>query len=383
MLSPVRRLGRPPAYSEYQKLRMFLSAVERHPWADEYLLRRVSGLYAGEFDRTQQQAVQDGLVEAAEIPQHGHRSRRRWGLTPRGAYFIGQMPTQNRDLHDALLRAVLLDPARQLMAEWYAAGIVVWSLSPVTLPAAWLRPEERFYAQHKTEVRDAALRSVRLSGLACIKLGEGSYLNLAILVDPGHIKFDWFVHQFRAMFAWRQTRPLRSWPRSAPVLMVIAADEYRRNQLRRLWRELTPPGEHPNRFRITTRRDLAAGPERIWLDGTGHKLQKWHRLISANEPSVMPMRGRYWSAIPCPEAEAVPDLGLPIEHGKRRPGLIRGSARRQGTAARLVRELLSLSAAERYLLEQIGRCPLITGADLAVILARRPGRIKDELVELE
>jgi hypothetical protein len=347
------------------RLKMFLHAVADHPWAGPGLIQSYSGLREREFASVAQPlALERGLVERVAIPAEG-RAPRRFGLTPAGAAELGlKREASGSFLRDALLRALNLDVARLLLTEWIAEVEMIWSLSPYVIPATYLRQSKGGTMKKMDAYADAAYRSLRLDGLACIKFGPREFLNIAILVDPGDLKVDWLFHQFRSVSAWKR-RPEFKWHlRTFPVVVVIAANDLRRGQLIGLWREAMPAGS----LRMTTRLMLMRPRrERSWWNERGQLTALWGGVSPFESPCLKPRNEHWWGEIAPSEAEADP-AHSPLVMKRKSAGVIQASARSNAGSARVIRDHLAVSARGREILDRVGQYPLISIGELAIVL---------------
>jgi hypothetical protein len=345
------------------RLKMFLHAVADHPWAGPGLIQSYSGLREREFASVAQPlALERGLVERVALPAEG-RAPRRFGLTPTGAAKLG-LNFLGSFLRDALLRALNLDVARFLLTEWIAEVEMIWSLSPYTIPATCLRQGKGGTVKKMDAYADAAYRSLRLDGVACIKFGPHEFLNAVILVDPGNLKVDWLFHQFRSISAW-QRRPEFKWHiRTFPVVVVIAANDLRRGQLIGLWREAV----HAGPLRMTTRAMLGRPHrERSWWNERGQLTALWGGVVPFESPCLKPQDEHWWGEIAPSEAEADP-AHAPLVLKRKSAGVIQAAARSDTGSARLLCDHLAVSARGREILDRVGQYPLITIGELAVVL---------------
>jgi hypothetical protein len=380
-------------------LRLFLGAVGDHPWATMGLILSYSGLLDWEVEkRYQGLALERGLIERAEIPAI-QRAPRRFGLTSAGAALIGRTWSRAQ-MWDALLRAVSLDAARLLLTEWVGqTRSMVWSLSPFTVPAVEVAPPSnpryaslrgtRDDIRQEKRSRGAGFRSVCLDGLACLRFGPEEYANLAVMVDPGGIKLDWFFHQFRSWYAWRRRREFGGSVGVFPTLVIVAANELRQAQLIRLWREAAPAGASPLRLRITTYAAMAhkAALDRLWLDERGQPTGLWAGLMMASQSSPRPSSacGGWWGTTPLSDQETDPPLS-PVKPNRPKPSLVEWAEhpkQAEKLSARLARLQLKVSAQGRRLLERIGEYPLITGSELAIVASLTADAVRPALKELE
>lgn len=351
---------------------MLLKAVGDHPWADHRWIQAYSGLSEWEMLVTQSMAKEQGLIEDVLIPS-ARRAPCRLGLTPAGAAKIGRRVTRGF-LSEVLLCALKLDPARSLLTEWVGKCVVIWSLSPYTLPAKHVitprPPTENSEQEYKG---DQIYRSLRLDGLACLKFGRDEYLNVALLADPGDIKLDWFYHQFRSIYAWGRRREFEGRPRAFPVWVVVAANEARLGQLIQLWEATAAWGALPHTLRLTTYRALKLpANERVWWNELGRRTSLWGGAVPSELPSVKPSSAENgWWGRYVPTEAAVSVVPKPFVPKSKVTGLIRWAKRSRQPQAQLVRDHLRVTAQQRKLLKRIGRYPLITVSELAIVVGMR------------
>jgi hypothetical protein len=365
---------------------MFLEAVGDHPWARLDIVQSYSGLRAWEInDIAQPLAEKHGLIEQGRIASvSGRHPPRRFGLTPAGAAAIGQH-FHRPFMGQAFLSALKLDIVRRLLTEFVGeVKSTIWSLSPFHVPVKDLRPARKRSDSHgkKAIEGDYALRNLCLDGLACLKFGAGRYLNVALLVDPGGVRLEWVFHQFRSFQAWASRAEFRDCLRSAPVLIVVAANDPSRAQLIRLWQDAAPWGMSLKRMRMTTRSALGRHPEeRRWWDERGRQTLLWGGIATFEAPARRPETplGGWWGGLASDDLAADP-RPVPIRRAVRRRGLIRWASAfrprpdqkpsRDELMADLVRLHLRLSAREREFLAEVGRYPLISKKELATVLGR-------------
>ncbi len=374
-------MGRRRKLGDAARVRMFLEAVADHPWASLSLIRAYSGLYAWEIDDVAQPlAEKRGWIEQGRIATPAGRvPPRRFGLTPAGAAAIGR-PFNRPFMGQVLLSALKLDSGRRLLTEFVGeVECMPWSLSPYYVSVKDLRPpRKRMGRLPKSQIEgDYAYRTLCLDGLACLKFASGSYLNVAVLVDPGGIKLEWFFHQFRSFHAWAYRSEFRDRLRAVPLLMVIAANDASRAQLIRLWREASPWGMNPKRLRITT----AGRQARHWWDERGQMRSLWGAVATFESPSQKPKShiGGWWGQL-ATQDEDTDSLSASIQLRVKRPGVIswaNGFKPRLGKKlnqdemlVQLIRLHLCLSLREREFLAALGRYPLASKSELSVILRR-------------
>ncbi len=366
------------------RLAMFLKAAMDHPWADVRLIQSCTGLSEWETKATYSLALKRGLVERAEIPAT-RQPPRRFGPTPAGSAAVGQKVTRGF-LSDTLLSALKLDRARSLLTGWISELVIVWSLSPFTLPARKLKPMTH-KADGDDEVlwREAAYRSLRLDGLACLKFGEADYLNVALVVDPGDIKLDWFDQQFRSAYAWSRRAEFYGRVRTFPVWIVIAANAMRLVQLTQVWQMRAPAGESPQPFRVTTYSSLKRpAREQPWWNEHGRRTALWGGVVTFELPGVKPRDAQcgWWGQLAASDeaADAIPE---PITLKHTVSGPIRWSGKSKQPGARLIRDHLAVSTQQRKSLTRVARHPLITVSELAVVLERAISHVSVGVRELK
>lgn len=368
-----------PYLDDETGLALFLKAVGDHPWATMGLILSYSGLLDWEVEkRYQQLALDRGLVERADVPAL-KRAPRRFGLTPMGAAALGR-PWLCAQMGDTLLRAVALDVTRLLLTEWVGeTNGMVWAMSPFTVPASNIAPQ-------KGRGR-AGYRTLRMDGLACLRLTPTEYVNFALMADPGGIKLDWFFHQFRSWYVWRQRSEFKGSVGVFPTLVMVAANESRRMQLTCLWREAAYADMGPLRLRITTYAALAhsAVLERPWWNERGQQTQLWGGLMAASQPSPRPTSA--WGGGWNPRGDnAQVFASLPPSIQPHKPSLLAWAGQpkqAENLLATLVRLQLKVSAQGRRLLERVGEYPLITSNELAIVTGLTADTVRPGLNEIE
>lgn len=369
-------------------LRMFLRAIDDHPWARLNLIQAYSGLLDWEINlHYQKPAEKCGWIENGPIPSPNGHAPRRFGLTPAGAAAIGRRWSL-AESRDAFLRALHLDNARQLLAEWVGqTRAMLWSLSPFTLPAEAVRPLKRRRPVKQKQKADFVLRSIHLDGLACLKFGPGEYLNVAVMVDPGGINVTWFFHQFRSVYAWRRRAEFQENKPAFPVFVLVAATDRRRVMLTQLWRAAAV-GISPLRLRTTTQAalDLPA-PEQPWWNERGQQTKLWGGIFPAPIPSTRPGSAecrRWWGDAVFDEQQADPP-SLPFQLQKKRPGLLAWANRPKQAnklSAQLVRYQLNVKALWRSLLKRLGTYPLLKVGGLALVMGKAVPNVSMALKKL-
>src|SRR5258708_4188847 len=228
-------MGQRKQIEDRERLQMLLRAVSAHPWARAELIHSQSGLRQGEFEAAIRMARRYRLATMVEIHGLG-QAPARYGVTPAGAnraHADYSVPWQQK----ALLAALKLDYARALLNDWFGAPGVVWALSPFLLRAKALRPVLP-PSERRRDFAKLPLRSLRLDGLACVRLAASEYLNVALLTDPGNLKPEWLYHTFRSVHAWRRRAEFRRQGNTYfPVFVLITTDEQRLTQVAQIWRE--------------------------------------------------------------------------------------------------------------------------------------------------
>jgi hypothetical protein len=381
-------MGRRPRLDKNTQLGWFLLAVRDHPWATPSLIQADSGLSPQAIKRVAQPlALKHGLVERGDIRGES-RAARRFGLMPEGAALLGQRLPRSV-MRDACLRALHLDSARRLLAEWVWYPGTIWSCSPFTVSAKYLRPTGRRsrgeWKAEPGEYGDGAYHSLRFDGLACVSFGQKQYLNVAIWVDPGHIALDGFYHQFRSAYAWSRRPEFTGHVRTLPLLVVLAANEERRQRLLRVWDDARPDGEHPHYFRITTLKSLECpDPKRPWWDERGQpQTGVWGRVVPFEHPSLPPTNAEngWWGEM-ATSLRPFTEWPTPLILKRKQASVLEWAEKAKTSAARMVRDHRAVGLRGRELLEQIGRYPLITTRELATVLGRTRKAVADGLREL-
>jgi hypothetical protein len=382
-------------------MRMFLLAVFDHPWATRELILAVSGLARWELTTLPARAAGEGWVELVRLREAERRQPARWCVTEAGARRLGHVAPSLSWRRAVLLRALLLDAARSLLVRWSWEVEILWSVSPYPVARACVRTA--FFTgplRPPPHNLDARLRPIDLAALACVRLANGEHLNAAVLVDPGYLKVDWFFHQMRALHAWGSRPAFRARPRAFPLVVMIAANEARREQLVQVWRDLAPYGQTAGLLRVTTYAELAEAGRAIgwWNERNERRSNIWAGAVAAAAPSARPEqmtptvpptpRGRKefkarrqveskcWWGAPTTEAQL---LTPPAPSSARSPGsrvarvVPRRRTPRQHAASQVVFDHLRTSHAERRVLDCIGQYPLITLPQLVSILGGDTG----------
>lgn len=357
-------MGRRAHFSvnEQTGLTMFLTAIADHPWAAAGLLQSYSGLTDWEIEkRYQPLALERGLVERADIPAP-QRAPRRFGLTPLGASVIGRSWSRAH-LGEALLRAVTLDAARLLLTEWVGEAYgLAWAMSPFTISAKDIASESG------PSSTGAGYRNLRLDGLACMRFHSQAFTNMALLIDPGGIKVEWFFNQFRGWQHWHRRAEFRGSVGVFPTLVLVAANVRRRGQLISLWQAATSAEGGLLRLRLTTYEALAHSTvkERLWWNERGQAIALWGGLMTNTRPSIRPpSTGGGWNPV-ASETQVTPVA--PID--SRQLSLLTWAQQAKHKSIRFAHLLglqLLVSAQGRRLLERIGEYPLVTADELAIV----------------
>lgn len=369
-------MSRHKQLDERESVTMLLRAIDAHPWARTELLRSHSGLHQGEYETAVRFAVRFRLVTRAVIRGLG-QTPARYGLTPTGAERIDAVHSalwQKR----ALMAALKLDYSRALLNEWFAAPGVVWALSPCQIPAQALRPEPSPNRPRPAgTVR--AYQSLRLDGLACLKLSTGAYRNVALLFDPGNLKLDWLFQQFRSAHAWQRRAEFRRDSHTYfPTFVVITLDSHRLTEVVQAWRAAIPDGEWTGPLRLTTLDELGQGR---WWNERCAPTSLWSEAVDSTRPSRRPAAayGGWWG-------EAAPDEVSANQSDSARAAARPVLAQVLGVTKAVLQRLLVIHSAisinARALLDRVGQYPLIAAADLAVVMACTPRNVRTGLHEL-
>ncbi len=374
---------------DQSRLDGLLLSVHCHPWAKLSTLLGLSGLSEHAARGVALPlALRQQLVEQIELPS-ARRAEPRLGLTVRGTLALRQVYSRPR-LRDAFLRAFHLDGARSLLAGWGAR--VAWSMSPFTVPARDVRPPRRWAPavrdDRPREPGPGLYRSIRLDALACIRLTTG-YAHLALLVDPGGLSLDWFFQQFRSLHAWHRQDAF--WPRDErfPIVAAVAPTEARRRGLLEAWGEAAKVARgdaNPVPLRLTTWDQLRELNSRErWLDEHGSLANdptEHYGLF--RERSLAPaFNGQPWWG------QGVPDGAAFVCHPAPAPAprgsflaSLRAPVRKNGRLGPVLRAHAAVSERGRRLLPYIGQYPLITTAELGVVLGRTDRSMRTGLREL-
>lgn len=367
-----RRLH-PPLDSD-TGLRLFLKAVGDHPWATMGLLLSYSGLLDWEVEKHYQPlALQSYLLERATIPAP-KRAPRRFGLTPVGAAALGRSWSR-ASLWEALMRVRILDAARLLLAEWVGeANEMIWSVSPFTVQAKAI---------------GSGHPPLRLDGLTCLRFGPNDYVNVAILIDPGAIKLDWFFHQFKGWYACHRRDQFKSVQGVFPTLVVVAANDSRRTQIIQAWHAATPADMSQLCLRVTTFEALVhrAAHRRQWWNERGQDTSLWGGLGIASRPSLRPScHSSGWPGAMVDDEQMADPAPQPYALPKPKPGLLEwaGCPRQSNvSAATLLRLQMGVSVQQRRLLDRVGEYPIVMPAELANVLDLTTDAIRPAIQELK
>lgn len=371
-------MARPPLIPPEQRLRMLPRTVNDHPWAGPGHVQALSGLRQRELYQAGRAALAQKLVEQARVPTRRNPPRR-FALLPAGARLLGEPAPKVGDLRNALLRALDLDLARLLLAEWSASPGLTWALSPFTVHADDLKPAATGARQPLPDEpkKDRACRSLRLEALAALSLrqaqgrlfGARRFLHVAVIVDPGDVALTWFFHQFRSVYAWSRRPEFRNRARAFPVFVLVTANRARLGQLAQLWRACARWGTKPERLYATTRLELSeqAAPARTWWDEHLRRTRLWAGAIGVETPNCK--LAQTPPGTPPLSYPVRPPGGEPATPGSgRRYGLSTWARKRKSFNARLLRDHLQVSALGRELLDRIGRYPLLMPGEPAEVL---------------
>ena len=387
MPSPViAARGRPPRVSPDRRLRRLVSAVFDLPYALEPVQRAYSGLTSSEWKHTRPQAARKRLIERGVIPQARPKPRCGWGPTSAAGDFLRDRGRWSLEqLSEAFTGCQVLDYARQLIPQWQTRGTVYWALSPfwvasknVRAQAAPVKPEQ--------PVQFDPLCELRLDLLACVRTSAERYVTVAVLVDPGWVKLDWFYQLARSFQAWARRPEFKPYDRQFPLLVVEAANRLRHGQMFRLWREMVPAGAAPLPLRLTTRDQLACRPtEQEWLTQAGTTVTAMFAgpLNPGRQPSVMPRPepdAPWWGQ---PRVVRATVVNGPALTPLRNTGMLRSAVHLSGWRWQAVRDMQVVGERQRQMLEQIGRYPLIEPRALYVSLRVTPNHGPAYLAKLK
>ena len=356
---------------------MLLRAVSAHPWARAELIHSQSGLRQREFEAAIRMARRYHLVKMVELHGLG-QTPARYGVTPAGAnraHAEYSAPWQQK----TLLAALKLDYARALLNAWFAAPGVVWALSPFLLPAKALRPAHPRSESTRDHAK-LAFRSLRLDGLACVRLAASEYLNVALLTDPGNLKPEWLYQLFRSAHAWRRRTEFRRQGNTYfPVFVVITTDEQRLTQVAQFWRETVADGDWPGPLRLTTLEGLVRDR---WRNERRQVTALWGGAVTCARPSRWPASpfSGWWGNSAADEVAA--NEPAPNDNAST---LTAGQS--IGVKAVDVKRLIeihkTINLKARELLDRVGQYPLIAADDLAVVMAFSDRHVYAGLQELE
>jgi hypothetical protein len=369
-------MGQRKQIEDRERLQMLLRAVSAHPWARAELIHSQSGLRQGEFDAAIRMARRYRLVTMVDIHGLG-QTPARYGVTRAGAnrahaYYSG--PWQQK----TLLATLKLDYARALVNAWFAAPGLVWALSPFLLPARALRPAHP-RSESKRDYAGLAYRSLRLDGLACLRLAAREYLNVALLTDPGYLRPEWFYQTFRSAHAWRRRSEFRRQGNTYfPVFVVITTDEQRLTQVADLWRETVADGDWPGLLRLTTLEGLRRDR---WWNERRQVTALWGGVVTCTRPSrrpALPFSGWWGDSAPDEVAANEP---APIDSSSTLTASQSIGMRTAGVKQLLeIHQTISLKA--RELLDRVGQYPLISSGDLAAVMAFSDRHVQAGMQEL-
>ncbi len=371
-------------------VRALLGAVDALPWATTTQLARYAGVAEWRIrQRALPLARALGLIETARVPAAGGKAPLRVALTPRGAEEL-HVDWERAAVQDALLRSRQLDVARRVLLE--SAEAILWGRSPYTVPASAVRRARAEPARPGWV--DLARRSVKipLDVLAAVR-ADGGVRHVAVLVDPGDLDLALASRLIRSWAAWRARPEWRGCPRGFPLLIWIAANPARRSALLRLWRQGAPGPAAPLRLglidalaAIVSRPTAETNPTATvtWIDERGQPgplLRPTPGLTLPTAPPAAAASG-WWGGVDeappenAPEGrspeQCSPDRGSPERRSPDRRGLLAVLARRTADPTPTIRGLVSvhltLSARARWLLEAIAGFPLLSRAQLGVVL---------------
>lgn len=368
-------MGKRKQIEDRERLAMLLQAIGAHPWARTELLRSHSGLHQSEYEAAIRLARRYRLVTRAVIRGLG-QTPARYGLTPAGAERVGLVhsaPWQQR----TLLAALKLDYARALLNDWFAAPGVVWALSPYLVPAQSLRPHHP-PSHTRPDFAARAYRSLRLDGLACVRLGPRAYRNVALLLDPGHLKPQWLYQVFRSAHAWRRRPEFYAAEYTYfPTFVVITLDQQRLTEAAQAWQATLHGGEWGGPLRLTTVEALGRGQ---WWNERRAPTALWAGAVDSPRPSRRPAApdvGWWGAQAPDEVAANQPDSNQPA---RRHPGQAMGVNRTEMKHLLATHQAVSINA--RGLLDRVGQYPLIAADDLAVVMACTSNHVRAGLQEL-
>ena len=365
-------------------VRALLGAADALPWATTTQLAVYACVAEGTLrQRALPLARALGLIETARVPAAVGKAPLRLALTPRGADDL-HVGWEREAVQDALLRSRQLDIARRVLLE--SADAILWGRSPYTVPASAVR---RVSAEPSRGGRpDPARRYVKvpLDALAAVRVA-GEVRHVAVRVDPGDLDLALFATFARSWAAWRARPEWRSCPHGFPLLIWIAANPARRTAMLRVWRQAAPGPAAPLRLGLIE--TLAAAADGVaqggWLDERGQAGALWARAKGfstpgLSRPTTAPAAAAsgWWGGV----TEASPARATAVR------GLLAACATRQPTghaqsARGLVAVHLALRARARWLLDAIAGFPLLTRAQLAVVLGLPASQISVDVAALE
>lgn len=337
---------------EGDRLKRFLEAVCRHPWARFDFLRLEGGLTEFEARCARRLALGLGYVEVLRIATNGQpQPPRRYSLTPAGAHTAGlPLPPIHRRA-EALVAAPHLERVRSTFLSAPAIRErLLWSISP------W---------------RGAP--GLLLDGLACMRGAAGREALVALAVPPeGAVPSWWYVELMRSWSRLQQADPNR-WPATlallgapfAPTRLSLLAAPRREGRRKARQRGVIAPVFL-----------LPPGACALQLD----RSESWIRLPGSSAGAYCP-----WdepSLITSGQA-VVGYLGGRIPRSPGRGRLTEWMQRSRHSVAAATRAALSMTHGDVALLQALVRYPAFTAVELGLLLGRRKRSLLRGLERME
>jgi hypothetical protein len=213
-----------------------------------------------------------------------------------------------------------------------------------------------------------------------VRLGPRAYRNVALVLDPGHLKPEWLYQVFRSAHAWGRRPEFHAAEHTYfPTFVVITLDQQRLTEAAQAWQAALHGGEWGGPLRLTTLEALRRGQ---WWNERCAPTSLWGGAVDSTRPSRRPAAPYLgWWGAPAPDEVAAnqPDGAQAVTW--RRPGQPLGVNRTELKRLLAIHQALSINA--RSLLDRVGQYPLIAADDLAVVMACTSSNVRAGLQELK